>query len=442
MPAVARREQRRVGRPPNPPDPRIAQRVRSLRQAAGLTQAELAGSELSKGFISLVETTRTALSLRAARILAPRLGVSAEDLLRPGQSASQRGQELELTRAEAELASGDPAKAIATLEGAGRVQPDLRSRAARVRGRALLATDSPREAVVAFDEALRLYRQRGDREMVARTLFDLATAYARCEAHGEAANYALQAESAINAGDVIDASLEMRVLSFLAGTFVTLGDATAADLRVERARKLADDIAEPRSVGNLYYNLAVVREREGDHEAALRFATKALAAYEQLGVQAHIGSVWNTLGWIHVRRGRFGQADEALQRAQRFAEATGDDRLAAYVLQSRAELELARGHAKEAVALAESSVAHAHASALGRASSLLVRAEALAKAGAPLPQVNEAYARALAALKPFGRELVARAHRSHFEALMARGRERDAARVAREAFSSRPAPAT
>jgi transcriptional regulator with XRE-family HTH domain len=64
-----------------PVDPVLGRRVRALREAAGLTQSALAGSDFSKGFISLVETGRTRMSLRAIEIIAKRLNVTTSELL-------------------------------------------------------------------------------------------------------------------------------------------------------------------------------------------------------------------------------------------------------------------------------------------------------------------------------------------------------------------------
>lgn len=431
MPAATRP---RIGRPANPPDPVIAGRIRALRQGAGLTQAQLAGSDFSKSFIGLVETGRTGLSLRAARIFAGRLGVPVDELLRPGRTKSDREAEIALARAEADLAAGRTADALESAKALTRSAPQLRARVLRLRGRALLEADRAAEAVPDLDEALRLFRQKNDREGAARTLYDLARAYARTEAHGEAAHYGLECEHALIAGEIVDASLEMRVLSFLAGVFVTLGDHTSADLRIERARRLAEDIAEPRGVANLYYHLAVLRQREGDAEAALRFAHKARELYEQLGVAAHVGSVWNTIGWIHIKRGHLAQAEEALSTAAHIAESEHDGRLTAYVIQNQAELALARGMSSEAVALATSSIEHPEAPARAKALSLLVRAEALAQTDATTAKVNAAYAEAAKALAPFGPNLAARAHRSHFDALMHRGEIRDANEAAVSVF--------
>lgn len=65
-----------------PIDPSVGLKVRELRTARKMTQAQLAGPDFSKGFISLLETGRTRISLRAAEILASRLGVPVTDFFR------------------------------------------------------------------------------------------------------------------------------------------------------------------------------------------------------------------------------------------------------------------------------------------------------------------------------------------------------------------------
>lgn len=436
MTVATKRRARGVGRPPNPPDPVLAERIRSLRQARGLTQAQLADRIFTKGFISLLETGRTGLSLRAARLFAPRLGVTVDDLLRPARSGSERDIELALTRAEAEFASGHHEQALRTAKSAEKGQVELRARYLRLRGRVLLQTERPAEAVATLDEALRLLRRVEQKELAARTLFDLAQAHARSEAFGEAIHYGLQCENAILAGHVVDASLEVRLLSFLAGVFVAIGDLASADLRIERAKRLIDDISEPKAVGNLYFNLAVTRQREGDPEGALAYARKALEAYEQMNIPAYVASVWNTLGWIHTQRREFDRAEEALDRAEQIAKETGDDRVEAYVLQNRAQLALARGQTEDAIRLAQASAEHPDAPRRARAISLLTGAEALARTAASDREVDAAFRAAIAALTPFGRMLLARAHRAHFEALAARGRHGDAEEAARRGFDA------
>src|SRR6266508_943283 len=95
-----------------PIDPSVGHKVRELRTARAMTQAALAGPDFSKGFISLLETGRTRISLRAAHILAGRLGVEVTDLL-----ASPTGdrQDLEDMGAEGER---HPSGAVPTAPSA------------------------------------------------------------------------------------------------------------------------------------------------------------------------------------------------------------------------------------------------------------------------------------------------------------------------------------
>lgn len=433
-PAVARARIVRQ-RAKGPIDPLFGERVRALRLARGLTQAQLAGRDFSKGFISLVETGRTRVSLRAAEIFAGKLGVVVTDLMVSKATASSLEAELAIVTAELDLQAGRTSAALKRITSMERTAAGvLKARLQRLRGRVLARDGHSREAVHVLDEALRTFRALGERELVVRTLYDLAVAHLRVEERGEALNLALECERALDAGELVDRTLELEVCSLLASIFVTLGEYSSADLRTERARALAEDSADPRTLASLYEGLAVTREEQGDHEAALTYAQRALAAYVRLDDQAQVGSAWNTIGWVQTKRGQFGRAAEALGKAAAIARDTKDGRLGAYVLQTMAELELGRGHASEAMRLAEESIAHADASGRCRALSRLVKAEALVGTKAPLPKITAAFNEAFAALEPHGRQLLARAHREHFEVLAARGQFKEAAVVARRAL--------
>ena len=418
-----------------PIDPAMGQRVRELRIARSLTQAELAGSDFTKGFVSLVEGGRTRMSLRAAAIFASRLGVGVGDLVASGAGGGGSSAELGLLQAEGHLGAGRFAEALEVAGKLGRnVQGATRARPARVHGRALLELGRPKEAVIVFDEALRLFRSAGQRDLAARALFDLARTHAALDAHGEALNLALQCEHALAAGDIIDRTLELKVLAFLTSMLVLVGDFTAADLRSERARALAEDVTDPRTLADLYENLTVTRQRLGDLDAALTYARRAVAAYEDLGRTQDIGSTWNTLGWVYVQRGQASRAADALARAEKIARDTSDVRLMGYVLQNRAQLELLRDDPDAAVALADQSIALEGVSERCRALSKLVRARALARTKSTPAAVRTAFTQAARALEPFGDRVAARAYTAEFEALNERGLHRDASRAAKSAL--------
>lgn len=418
-----------------PIDPAMGQRIRALRTARDMTQAELAGSDFTKGFVSLVESGRTRMSIRAAAIFASRLGIGVGDLVASGQPGVGGAGELQVLQAEAHLGAGRFSEALEAATALGRKTDGVgRARLARLRGRALVELGRAKEAVIDLDDALRRFRAAGQRDLAARTLFDLAWAHAALDAHGEALNLAIQCEHALAAGDIVDRTLELRVLSFLAASFALVGDFIAADLRSERARALAEDVTDPRTLADLYENLTITRQRQGDLDAALIYARRAVAAYEELGRSADVGSSWNTLGWVYVQRGQASRAADALARAEQIARGSGDVRLMGYVLQSRAELELAHDDPVAAIALADQSIALEGASGRCRALSQLVRARALARTTATPAAVRTAFSQAARALEPFGDRVAARAYTAEFDALNDRGLHRDAAAAAKRAL--------
>lgn len=61
----------------------LGERIRERRLAAGLSQADLAGSTLSRFAISKIELGRSLPSLASLRHIAHALGVSSRDLIGP-----------------------------------------------------------------------------------------------------------------------------------------------------------------------------------------------------------------------------------------------------------------------------------------------------------------------------------------------------------------------
>ena len=79
---------------------RVGRRLRELRLAAGMTQAELAGSRFSHAYVSVLEAGRREPSRAAVDYFAQRLGVSVEELW------SEKGASLALQMAEDLRAEG------------------------------------------------------------------------------------------------------------------------------------------------------------------------------------------------------------------------------------------------------------------------------------------------------------------------------------------------
>lgn len=409
-----------------PIDPSVGYKIRELRIARGMTQAALAGPDFSKGFISLLETGRTRISLRAAHVLAARLGVDVTDLL-SAPTTDRQDLEFMLLRAEQELRAGNLKSAVDIADKwTAKASGILRARFQRLQARAHI--ESPvrsGEAVKLLDQALRAFRSFGAKEYVARTLFDLARAHARVHAFGEAVRFALESEQAVARGDVIDRTLELEIHRFLATQYLSIGDMPSAQIRGERARALAEDAADPGALARMYQALALTRFEEGDKEAALAYARKAIDAHEALGQQEKVAETWNTLGWLFIQREQYGKADDALAKAEALAREHGVERLLPFVTLNRGALAHARGQHREAREFAEAAASAKLTSRL-RSRALLLKARAIASAGGSLAEVRRAFDEAIAAHKDESPREQARAHQAYADALAEKKQPADA----------------
>lgn len=413
-------------RPKGPVDPSLGRRVKALRESRGMTQAELAATDFSKGFISLLETGRTRVSLRAAEILARRLGVATADLV-GAAGADHRQIELNAVRAEQEIAAGRPKLALDAVEASlPRAEGVLRARYLRLRGRALLELDRARESIAPLDESVRAFRTLQQSDQSTRSMFDLAKAHALLDAPGEALHVALEVERRIAAGELVDRTLELEVLDFVGRMFVRTGDHNSAALRADRALKLAEETSEPEALGRFYSGLSLARQEQGDFEGALTYARKSLALFEQLQHAWRVAETWANVGWLHLKRGQFGRADDALDRAERLADKSRHPSLKPTIGGIRAELELTRGRPARAEDLAAEAAAAPGAPDHARANALLVRAQAIAAGRAPLARMREAYGQAIEAADGQPRRWRAQLHESYARALKKRGQAVDA----------------
>ena len=426
------RERKRVvhQRAKGPVDPGVGLRVRQLRLARKMTQADLAAPDFTKGFISLLETGRTRVSLRAAEILAQRLGVSSADLIAGGDGEADL--ELALLRAEQQLSAGRAVDAIEVLERlANKATGSLRARALRARGRALVEGGRPREGLVFLEEAGRAFEAIGQREFVIRTIYDRALAYAHLNEPGNALALAVECDAAMNAGGLVDRTLELQVRSLLASTFARSGDLESADLQAQRALRLAEDVVDPDALGSLYSTLSFARQRQNDLSGAMAYARKGLAVYEELGRDRAVGQMWHNVATIYISRREYDKAAEAIERSERIAKRAKLPPLQARLLTTRGDLAAARGRWAEADKYARAGSEHPGASAYTRSRGLLLQARALTARRGPLNRIRPILNQAVRALRDEPARIRAEAHEAFANVLADRGEWREAYEQAR-----------
>ncbi|MFD0684024.1 helix-turn-helix domain-containing protein [Actinomadura fibrosa] len=132
----------------------VGERVRNLRLTRRLSQAQLAGHDLSDSYISLIESGKRTPTPTVLRMLAERLGCTPE-YLAEGVEPEQRAH-LEVRERHAHLAllGGDPATAEAGFDEviARSDDPDLTARARWGRARALEELGRTEHAIALFEE--------------------------------------------------------------------------------------------------------------------------------------------------------------------------------------------------------------------------------------------------------------------------------------------------
>jgi transcriptional regulator with XRE-family HTH domain len=410
----------------------VATRIRTLRMARGLTQHQLGGDDFTKGFISQLERGHCRLSLHAARVLAARLDVAVGDLLTE-TGTRDRQHELMLLQAEREFAAGSPESALRLAEGL-RVSGTYRGRALRLRGRALLALDSARLALEVLEEAATDFRGRGNLDLAARTLYDIAIAHARLDETEEALLTALECERALRAGEVVDRTLELQVRALLASTYVRRGDFEAADNQTERALVLAQDVTNREAQAALYAGLAKSEQDRGNLERAAGYWSRSLTELEHLGREHAIAESCNSLALVYLARGLRPQADRMLARAETMATALGHPRLQAWLVITRSKAALSDKRYAQAQQLAESVTGNSNAAPRARAEAFVIVARAVKARGAKPELVRWAFERAIEAARDQPPGTRARILRQCADALESSGDAVGALRRMREAF--------
>ncbi|MFI6483307.1 helix-turn-helix domain-containing protein [Nonomuraea sp. NPDC050663] len=133
----------------------IGDRVRGLRLNRRMSQAQLAGPDLSDSYVSLIESGKRTPTPVVARLLAERLGCTTEFLLHGIEPRQRIDTELGLRHAELELRHGDPVSAAERfseiVKAVGEENAMLASQARLGRARALEEQGRLGQAVEAME---------------------------------------------------------------------------------------------------------------------------------------------------------------------------------------------------------------------------------------------------------------------------------------------------
>jgi transcriptional regulator with XRE-family HTH domain len=329
----------------------VGSRIRSLRTARGLTQAQLAEPQYTKAYISMLESGRTRASMKALEHIAGRLGVQPSDLL--GGASSPAAPQYDLLEARRLVEEGHPKEAVAILESLDEgLTPGDQLVRLRYLAAAYTANDQAKQAFPIVERAQRMAELLGDEEEQVRLKSVLAAGYARTYAYEDAARLFRECVQACDEGIVSDPMFQFRRLSDLATTLTNQRQAKQAMPIFERAIALADQFGDKPSVARMYAALAAAHHDQGDVELAIRYNQRSLQSFEELNALEQVACTLDNIAVLYAEYGNRERARESLARGARIATEIRRDTTLASIRTTEAEI-VAKADANEGMALAQ-----------------------------------------------------------------------------------------
>jgi transcriptional regulator with XRE-family HTH domain len=329
----------------------VGARIRSLRTAKGLTQAQLADPLYTKAYISMLESGRTRASMKALEHIAGALGVKPSDLL--GGSSSPATPQFDLLEARRLIEQGKPSEALPILEG---LEDGLNAADQLVRLRYLAAAYNsvghPKQAFPVIERAQRMAELLENKEEQYRVKSLLASSYARTYAYEDSIRLLRECVLACENGIVKDETFYFRRLVDLAMSLTNNRQPKQALPLYERAIAISEKFSDRSTLGGLYAGMAKTYQNEGDLEAAIVYNQKSLQVFEELGFLDEVACTLDNAAGLYADYGNTERARECLARAATIAHEIKGDGTLASIRTSEAEV-IAKGDADAGLAAAQ-----------------------------------------------------------------------------------------
>jgi transcriptional regulator with XRE-family HTH domain len=338
----------------------VGARIRRLRRAAGMSQAELAGDGLSASYISLLEAGKRVPSAEVLAQLARRLGCDPSELSGAPAEISVNEFQVELKYAEMALNNGDADasfKAYRTLQEKVSFadRPEVWYKAEYGMARSLERAGRLEEAATRFESLHAASLDSPD--LVPR----LPTVIALCRCYRELGDLS----HAIEVAEATLAELEklrlgptvigVELLSTLVGVYMERGDMHRAAYLATQAIEQAGTVTDSRALGAAYWNASVVMHRNGNTADALSLVEKALAIYAEGEDQRALARLRNAYAMVLLQSetAQPELARDVLDQSLTSLREVGSSVDVAYCLSALAQVELRLGNAEAAIGHAE-----------------------------------------------------------------------------------------
>jgi tetratricopeptide (TPR) repeat protein len=334
--------------------PRLGERLRQLRVAAGLTQTDLAGDRFSKEYISQIERGKTRPTTDTIEWLALRLGVDS-GFLASGVSADERAKaEAILARADAlsqehrfAEAVEEYTRALPAVLGTGAAE--LRVRALNGEAMAHAQNGDVKTALALLAESRGLVEGEAFSDVDrADVLYRLGVCRYKISSISTAVGLFNEALTLAERSGLPSDELRLNVFAWRSRCYRRQRDYEAAKEDVERALELAEALRDARALGPVYFQASMLAERDGHWVLARTYAEKAKAQYEEVADRGNVGRLLNNLGAMDFLLGSPEDAIERFKQAYAIALEVDRDEDAATAVSSLAQVHLRTGDAQKA----------------------------------------------------------------------------------------------
>jgi HTH-type transcriptional regulator, quorum sensing regulator NprR len=332
----------------------LGERVRAARHELGLSQAQLAGEELTKGFISQVEAGLVRPSLRSLQIIAGRLGKGIEYFVGDQPLTSTKRVHYHRVAAEAAAERADWRGVRTEVQNALAHAPTRRERGklTRLLVSAELAARETERAFEHIAEALSLLDASTDAEDIAKLHYLRGFAYVELGQLVAATESFEAARDIVERHEIADPRLRSRILLALGTTYRRLERTAKALATYESALALAARTSEFEVAARSHMGIAASLYDEGDLDGAIGAYERARGLLERMSDATLELSVLQSMASVSLDRGKLGTAREFADRCRSRALAIGDDRMAAVAETELARAALAAGDVDGALASA------------------------------------------------------------------------------------------
>jgi tetratricopeptide (TPR) repeat protein len=309
-----------VAREPEGQAESIGQRLRRLRHERGLSQRELASPGVSYAYISRIEAGARRPSVKALRMLARKLGVSADYLETGSEIRDIEARELRIADAELELRLAEkPAEAARKLdqlrdEALTAGDSVAAARANVALGLAAAAAGQNVEAIDRLESGLELSPvSPSARPDVFATLGRAHVATGRSDRAVELFERCLD-EIAQDAPD--DLAAHVRFTTYLSYALTDLGDLERAQAVLDNVLVQAESLTDAYSRVRLYWSLARLTDLQGRPATALDYVRRAIALLDVTDDTLHLARAHLLCGSILMTQGRPDEAGRHFDLAE------------------------------------------------------------------------------------------------------------------------------